>query len=137
MVTLPPDKPVTRPVDGLIEAVAGTLLLHTPPVAASLNVVVRPWQTLVAPVIAAGVGLTVNGVVIKQLVAVLVKLIVNTPAETPVTTPPEDTDAKAVLLLVQVPGPDTSDKVVVEPTHTKLLPVIPDGKAFTVTTSVV
>jgi len=42
-----------------------SLLLHTPPLVASLNVVVEPAHTLIAPVIACtmGNGLTVTAVV--------------------------------------------------------------------------
>ena len=41
-----------------------TLLLHIPPVVVSLKVVVKPSQTLAVPVIAAGRGLMVTGVVV-------------------------------------------------------------------------
>ena len=54
---------VMVPVTGSIEAIAGLLLLHTPPPAASLNVMVEPIQTADGPVIEppTGNGLTVNG----------------------------------------------------------------------------
>ena len=42
------------------------LLLHVPPVVASLRVVDEPRQTLVVPVIVAGNGLTVIAVVVKH-----------------------------------------------------------------------
>jgi len=45
--TLPP---VTRPDVILIEAIAGLLLLHVPPVAVSLKIVVAPPQIIAVPV---------------------------------------------------------------------------------------
>ena len=59
------------------------------------------------------------------------------PAATPVTTPAFVTVAIALLLLTHVP-PVVGDKVVVDPTHTDVLPVILTvGSAFTVTAEVV
>jgi hypothetical protein len=57
------------------------------------------------------------------------------PAETPDTTPEALTVATAVLLDDQVPPAVASLKVVVEPTHTEVVPVIPatTGRALTVT----
>ena len=47
------------------------------------------------------------------------------PPETPVTTPAEETDAMAVLALLQVDEPVVaSDKVVVPPWQTLIVPVI-------------
>ena len=46
------------------------------------------------------------------------------------------TAAMAVLLLLQLPPPDTSDKVVARPTHTSVLPLTPTDVAVTVTTVV-
>jgi hypothetical protein len=61
MVALPPVTPVTVPV-AFTEAIEAAVLLHTPPVAASVSVVVAPEQTVDEPVIvpAAGIGLTVT-----------------------------------------------------------------------------
>ena len=55
------------------------------------------------------------------------------PALTPVTTPAPDGAivATAVLLLVQPPPPLPSIKVVVDPWHTKVVPVMVAGIAFT------
>ena len=56
MVAVPADTPLTTPL--LTVAVAGVLLLHVPPVVASVSVVVAAVHTLVEPVILAGaVGL--------------------------------------------------------------------------------
>jgi len=58
--------------------------------------------------------------------------MVGTPIALPVTTPPELTGARLGLLLLQLPPPVASDKVTVEPRHTKLGPVIAAGEGFTV-----
>lgn len=54
---------------------------------------------------------------------------------TPLTMPVDEPTVALPLLLVQVPPP-TSVKVVVAPAHTVVLPVMADGKVFTVTTAV-
>ena len=50
--------PVTILVDPIV-AIAVLLLLHVPPTVASARVVVKPGQTVVVPVIAAGNAFTV------------------------------------------------------------------------------
>jgi hypothetical protein len=47
-------------------ATAVSSLFHTPPAVLSLNVIVRPAQTAVMPVIDAGKGFTVIAVVLMQ-----------------------------------------------------------------------
>jgi hypothetical protein len=61
--------------------------------------------------------------------------IVTVPAATPVTTPEADTVAREVLLEDHVPPEVASERAVVDPTHTVLVPVMPAtvGRAFTVT----
>ena len=61
MVAVPADTPVTMPVLPTVATVVA-VLLHTPPVVASLNPVVAPAQTIAVPVIvpADGKGLTVT-----------------------------------------------------------------------------
>ena len=68
MVTVPPAAPVpvTIPVDDPTEPIAVLLLLHEPPIVASVKVVVKPKHTLVIPDIGAGLGLTVSNVSLKQ-----------------------------------------------------------------------
>lgn len=52
----------------------------------------------------------------------------------PVTTPEtEPTDATPTLLLVQLPAPVTSLRLVVSPAHTEVTPVIGAGVWLTVT----
>jgi hypothetical protein len=82
------------------------------------------------------VGVTVTAVVVLlQFVVEEVKVKVAEPAATAVTTPTEVTVATAGLLLTQVP-PVVGDKVVVDPTHIELLPVmltVGNGLTMTVT----
>jgi hypothetical protein len=68
MFGLPALTPVTTPLDEPTVASAGLLVLHVPPALASESVVVEPAQTVVTPVIEAGSGLTVTGIVMKQVV---------------------------------------------------------------------
>jgi len=111
-----------------VETTEGALLAHVPPVVGD-NVVVRPTQMLVDPVmLAKGRAFTVTVPVGRetQPVPESVKLNVAVPAPTPVTTPVLDTVATAGLLLAQVP-PLVGDKVVVVPTQMVLAPVIFTG----------
>jgi hypothetical protein len=55
------------------------------------------------------------------------------PEETPVTTPPDDTVATPVLLLLHVPPVVASLNVVVEPIHSVAVPVIADTGAVILT----
>ena len=63
MFTLPAVTPLTTPVAAFTVATDKLLLVHVPPVTASLNVVVLPAQTVALPDIAAGVLFTVIAVV--------------------------------------------------------------------------
>ena len=65
IVAVPTAVPVTLPVDELTVTI-GLALLQVPPPVASLNVVEVPTQILVTPVIVAGNGLIVTGVLIEQ-----------------------------------------------------------------------
>jgi len=60
MVVEPCAMPVTPPVKEPTVPMAVLLLLHVPPVLASLSVVVEATHTFVLPVIATGNGLTVS-----------------------------------------------------------------------------
>ena len=66
IVVLPAAIPVTTPDTEAMLPVAGALLLHTPPVVASLMVTVDVAQTAEAPVMAEGLGLTVTTCVAEQ-----------------------------------------------------------------------
>ena len=86
-------------------ATAVLLLLHAPPASALASVVVVPGHALSVPVIAGGAELTVMVVAAEQPPADM-KLTIEVPAVTPVTTPEaEPMVATAALLLVQVPPP--------------------------------
>ena len=137
VITEVPDAtPVTTPVEGLTVAIVEVLLVHVPLPVASLNVVVKPTQTVSVPVIDAGNGLTVTTLVAIQPVA-RAKVIVEVPDDTPVTIPVEEpTVAIPVLPLVHVPPLVTSLKVVVIPAQTTAVPLIDEGNGFTVTTIV-
>ena len=67
MVAVPTATPVTTP-EAFIDAIAGSLLLHTPPDTESLKAVVDVTQNESAPVILPtyGNGLTVNTTVAAQ-----------------------------------------------------------------------
>ena len=62
MVAAPAVMPVTNPPEDT-EAIPGLPLFHAPPDVASLNEVVKPTHTIVEPLMAAGIGFTVNVIV--------------------------------------------------------------------------
>lgn len=66
MVATPAVTPVTKPVAEPMVAMVVGVELHTPPVVASVNVVVAPTQMFVRPVGVAGPGLTVSVLVARQ-----------------------------------------------------------------------
>src|SRR3954469_20057521 len=79
--------------------------------------------------VSVGAPVTVTTIVESNgpLQPVIVYVMVAEPAETPVTTPEEDTVAIPVELLLQAPPGVASDKVVVDPVIMVVVPVIPDG----------
>ena len=134
---MPAAIPLTTPVPEPTVASDVLLLLHVPPVVASLKVVVEPIHTLATPVIDAGFGLTVTPNTAVQP-AGSVYVMVAVPADTPVTIPvPAPTEAIEVLLLLHVPPLVASLSEVVSPTQTLLTPVIADGVGLTVSIIVV
>jgi hypothetical protein len=66
MTAVPVDDPCTAPLADPTLAIAGLLLLHVPPVAAVVKVIVVPTQILDTPVIAAGNALTVITLLAEQ-----------------------------------------------------------------------
>ena len=66
-VSVPVDRPENTPVV-LMDPTAGVVCVQVPPGVASVSVVVRPTHTIAEPPIMAGSGLTVTGLVVKQLV---------------------------------------------------------------------
>jgi hypothetical protein len=132
---VPDAMPVTMPAASIV-AIAGVPLVHVPPVVVLLSVVVRLWQTASVPVIAAGSGLTVTGVVVMQPVA-SVYVIFTTPADAPVITPPVLAVAIEPSALAHVPPVVAELRFVVSPTQIVGVPVIAAGSGLTVTTAVV
>jgi hypothetical protein len=87
--------------------------------------------------LAVGIGRTVTVVVTKQPVAVMVYVMTDVPAETPVTTPVAgSTVATLGVALLQVPSGVASLNVVVDATHTLVVPEIAAGKGSTVIVAV-
>jgi uncharacterized protein YacL len=66
MVSMPGETPVIRPVVPVV-AMAGIVLLHTPPVELSDKVKTDPTHTLLLPPIGFGIGLTVTVLVTYTL----------------------------------------------------------------------
>jgi hypothetical protein len=125
-VAAPADIPETTP-NPVIVATKTLLLLHTPLPVRSTKIIECPRHTLSAPVILPAFG---NAFTVTVFVAVAVPhalvtmyLIVSAPAVTPVTKPPLETVARALLLL-QAPPVATSVNNIAVPTHTFEGPVI-------------
>ena len=120
-------------------AIELSLLLHAPPVTASLKVIVEDSHTVVVPVIepAFGNGLTVTAVVATAVPQLLVTEYdtFTLPAATPVTIPAELTVAIELLLLLHTPPVVASFNVVVADGQTVVVPVIvpAPGNGLTVT----
>lgn len=124
--------PVTTPLLAPTVARVVLLLLHVPLPEASVKLIVLPVQTTAGPEMAAGVGLTVNVIDVKQPPGAIY-VILAVPADIPVTMPEgEPTVAIAVALLTHVPVPDELANVVLNPSQTDDDPVIDPGAAFTV-----
>jgi hypothetical protein len=116
MVAVPTAPPVTTPVAETV-ATSGLLVLHetvrpvsTVPFASfvtAVSVVLCPTFTVVVGGVTVTVATGVSGTDVTVTAAVpllpsLVAVIVAVPTATPVTTPPDETVAAAVLLEVQV-----------------------------------
>src|SRR6202008_710714 len=141
MVAVPCDTPVTSPVPFTV-ATAVLLDDQLPPAVTLDKVVFDPAHTVVVPVIDATVGtsFTVTEAVLFVVPQVLVTeyVMVAVPAVIPATSPVPFTVATAVLLDDQLPPAVTLDKVVFDPAHTVVVPVIDAtvGTSFTVTDAV-
>src|SRR5947207_1816232 len=101
------------------------LLLQVPPLTPSVSSMLSFWHTTDGPRMAVGVGLTVTVVVTKQMPMAYVMVAV--PTDTPQVIPVAPTVATAVLLLLQVPPPTASPRVVQVPTHILPSPVMGAG----------
>ena len=131
MVHVPAATPVTTPVEPIV-AIEVLLLLHVPPVVASVNAVVEPTHPLVAPDIAATeVPDTVTTKVEKHPVG-SVYVTTHVPNPTPVTTPLVDPIVRIEQAAVHVPPVDGSVSVMNPPTVTVVGPAMADGIGLTV-----
>lgn len=124
IVRAPGVPPVTKPVREPTDATAVALLVHTPPVMASVSVAFPATHTVPGPVIAPGEKLTVMTAVDEQPddatnVTVVVPGV--TPESKPVVAIIVATE---VLLLVQVPVKPGADSEMDEPTQTAVGPPI-------------
>ena len=116
-------------------AMAELLLIQVPPLV-GVRVDVWPIHNELAPAIDA-VGFALKDIDVvgsdAHIVALLVKIKKAVPAAIAFTTPALLTVATALLLLAQIP-PEVGDKVVVDPTHKDVEPVmLIVGLGFTVT----
>ena len=126
IIEAPSDMAVTAPVLPIV-ATAGLLLLHVPPLVASVSVVVPPAHSVVMPVITpADTALTVMvlvAVAVPQTFVTVYK-ITSIPVLTPVTTPILLMPATVGELLLHTPEAAVSDNVIVTPVHTDVAPVM-------------
>jgi hypothetical protein len=114
-------------------ATPGAELVQAPPEVASLRAVVEPIHAYAVPVIAAGCVFIVT-IFVAGVPQPIEYVIVQVPAETPVTIPvDEPTVALAVLLLIHEPPPVVLANVVDDPAHIVAVPVIAATELLTVT----
>ena len=122
-VSVPIVTPVTRPPTLVARAL---LMLHVPPAAGSVSVMVEPIHTFERPLITPAFGdvftVTICVAVAEPHELVIAYPIVSIPAVTPVTTPPA-TVAEALLLL-HAPPAGKAVRLIDEPVHTVDGPVI-------------
>ena len=127
MVADPAVTPVTTPDPAPTDATAELLLVHVPPASASLNVIVKYWQTSVVPVTGA-VGLTTSAAVTEHNPPPVLYVIVVVPPATAFTTPVDGLIvATAGLELDHVPPGVASVNVVVPAWQTVKVPAIGPG----------
>src|SRR6478735_8229669 len=140
MMLVPAAIPVTIPLLSIV-ATPGVELDHTPDCGASLKVVVNPAHTLVVPLMAATVGIALTVTVVvdvpTQPFVVTVYEMMLVPAVTPLTTPLLSIVATDSLLLLHTPLAVASLKVVVNPAHTLVVPLIAATTGIALTVIVV
>jgi len=130
MVDVPATLAFTTPVAAPMPTFVTSLLVHAPPVLASVNVVEPPSQAKSVPLIAAGAGFIDTVELEEQPEFVDVNVIVAMPPDTPVTTPvAELIVATLAVPLVQVPPPGVALlSAMVAPGQTGVAPVVAKGK---------
>ena len=138
MIAVPLTEPPVAVPDVIpIVAVLVALLLHVPPVLASVKLPVDPEQIFVAPDINDGEGLMVT-LILREHPLRPVYMIVSIPGDTPVTLPePAKTVAMLLVLLLHVPPVVASPNIVPDPSQAEGVPDIDSGNVLTVTTAVV
>ena len=140
IVSIPEDTPVTNPPDTMALPL---VVLHKPPEEASAKVIVEPVQTIDGPEIVPGLG---NGFIVTRREAVAVPqtfvteyFTVSTPADIPVTNPPET--VAFALVTDHIPPGAISVKVVVAPVHIaempRIVPALGNGLIVTILLTVV
>jgi hypothetical protein len=137
MTDVPGATPVTAPVFTSTVATEVLLLVHVPPGVPSLSGETELRQTFELPAMAVGNAFTMMFLLAMQPVG-NVYMILATPVEAAVTTPVLTTMvAMEVLLQLHVPPAVASLKRVVPPIQRVVVPIMPDGRLFTVTKVVV
>jgi hypothetical protein len=140
MIVTPLATPVTTPPATVATVVSA--LAQVPPGTVEVSVVLAPTQMPEVPLKIPAVG---NGLTVKVSTTVAVPHVVVTvyemravPAARPVTTPPPETVAIVLVVLLQAPPVTVATKVSVVPTHTAEEPVtVPAvGNGFTLILSV-
>jgi hypothetical protein len=132
MVVPPGETPVTFPEPSTVAADV-LVLVQLPPAALGVSDMEEPTHTTDSPdnVPATGAGLTVIGAVVVSAEHAddVIYVMVVLPAVTPVTTPPADMVAIAMLPLLHTPPPVLAVKVVVAPGQTDDAPLITPATA--------
>lgn len=132
MVVTPVAAPVTNPLSEPIVAAPVFVLVHNPPLIASVRLLVPPEHTVAGPAIAVGVVLTVTMVAVVHPVGSEYTIVAG-PVATPVTIPLEaPIVATEGARLFQLPPP-ASVSAIVAPTHNAVGPPIAAGTGLTVT----
>jgi len=130
---VPAETPARLPEETPIMAAVVLELVHVPPVIKSFSRFEVPAHSVVVPVMGAGVTFTVTSADVRQPVA-SVYVIMAVPGDAPVSVPePAPIVATTVLLLLQVPVPVRSVRLVDDPWHTCEAPPIVAGSGFTTT----
>ena len=131
IVSIPGATPVTMPP---VTVAVALLLLHAPPMAGSVSIIVDPTHTPdgpdMVPAFGAGLIVIIFDAVVPDVPVVVYK-IVSMPAVTPVTIPPVVTVASALLLL-HTPPAVVSVNVTDEPTQTTDGPDMPPAPGSSV-----
>lgn len=131
MIHVPVPTPVTTPVLGLMERIAGHAADHVPPGDAVDIEIVDPTQTEPGPTIGGAADTTVTTTCAAQPPTVYLMVVV--PGFEPVTMPVSaPTDAIVTGVLVHRPPEVELDNEIDAPTQTLVGPEIADGNGFTV-----